>query len=264
MARKRKDAIPTLPDPINLDFAPLEIDTPGWWLILSDIHIPYHDRAAIECAVQYAKSFKPAGVLLNGDILDSHQLSRFDKTPDDPRYVSEVEAGQRLLAYLRHNFQRSRLVWKEGNHEERLFAYLINQAPALFGLPCLSLPRLLDFVRYGVEFVGDRRVISLGKIHVIHGHEYRPGIQAPVNPARGLFLRTKSNSLCGHFHQTSEHHEPTIARRPMGAWSTGCLCNLSPRYMPLNKWNVGFAMVRLSGGGNFEVRNLRLINGEIV
>ena len=33
----------TLPEPVHRSSAPLRLDLQGWWLILGDIHIPFHD-----------------------------------------------------------------------------------------------------------------------------------------------------------------------------------------------------------------------------
>lgn len=256
---------PLIPAPVDRTYQPFIIDTPGWWLILSDVHLPYHDCRTIELAIAEAKANKVVGVLLNGDILDMHGLSRFDKDPTAPRYIQEREAGLQLLSYVRYHVgKQARIVWKEGNHEERLIAYLLSHAPALFGIEELGFHSLMKLREQGVEWVGDRRVIRLGKLNVVHGHEYRPTIQAPVNPARGLFLRAKSLALCGHFHQTSEHHEPNIAGKSQGAWSTGCACQLHPLYLPLNRWNLGFCMVHVGADGGFAVRNLRVVDNEVV
>jgi predicted phosphodiesterase len=255
---------PKLPTPVHHELDPVVLEDVGWWLILGDTHIPFHDRQTIELAFAEARRRRAVGVILNGDVLDSHGLSRFDKSPDDPRYRDEIEMGRQFLAYVRCRLPKAHVVFKSGNHEARLLTYLKRQASALFGLDVLTLPSLLEMQRHGVEHVDDMRVIRLGKLHVVHGHEYRPGIQAPVNPARGLFLRAKSVALCSHFHQTSEHHEPTIAGKPQGAWSIGCACQLNPQYMPLNRWNLGYAMVQLASRGDFSVRNLRVIDGAVV
>ncbi len=256
--------IPKLPEPVDRNSSPVCLEDPGTWLVLADTHIPFHDRRTIELAIGLAKKEKVNGVLLNGDILDSHELSDFDKTPNDPRYPDEIQKGREFLEYLRYQLPKVRFVFRDGNHEERLFRYLCRRAPALFGLDVLTLPSLLHFDEFGVEYVTDKRVIRLGRLNVIHGHEYRPAVQVPVNPARGIFLRAQSVVLVGHWHQTSEHHQPTIAGKPQGAWSTGCACGLAPLYSPLNKWNNGFAIVRIWGDGDFAVRNMRVIDGKIV
>lgn len=255
---------PQLPAPVDRSYTPFDLQESGHWLILSDVHLPYHDPRTVEAAIRLARKRRGCNVLLNGDLLDSHELSSFDKDPSAPRYIAEREAGLAFLAYLRDRLPKARIVFKAGNHEERLDTYLIRKAPALFGLEGVQLASILELKKFGIEWVSDKRVIRMGRLNVIHGHEYRATIQAPVNPARGLFLRAKSSALCGHHHQTSEHHEPTLEGVPKGCFSTGCACQLSPAYAPLNKWNHGFAFVEIARDGIFNVRNVRVIDGEVV
>lgn len=265
LPRARHEAIAAalgLPAPHPERYEPFRIDTPGRWLILSDIHAPYHDRTTLELAVTEAKRRGVVGVLLNGDTLDSHEISSHDKDPGAPRYVDEVETGRKLLEWLRGQFPKARLVLKEGNHEERLSRYIIQRAPALFGLEGIDLPALLHFDEVGAEWVTDKRVIALGKLCVLHGHEYRGG--GGVNPARWLYLRAKYVAMCGHFHRSSEHGERNVIGTEERAWSLGCACYLYPRYMPLNSWNLGFAFVDVSQDGAFSVENKRVFRGAIV
>ena len=251
-----------LPDPHPERYEPFVIDTPGNWLILSDVHAPYHDRTTLELAVAEAKRRGVVGVLLNGDTLDSHEISSHDKDPGAPRYVEEIETGRKLLAWLRGQFPKARLVLKEGNHEERLSRYIIQHAPALFGLDGIDLPALLKFADIGAEWVTDKRVIALGKLCVVHGHEYRGG--GGVMPARWLYLRTRYVAMCGHFHRSSEYGDRDIRGKEERAWSLGCACYLRPRYMPLNSWNHGCAFVDVGTDGGFSVANLRVHNGKLV
>ena len=253
-----------LPSAIETDTSAIDLEEKGRWLVISDLHVPFHDSTTIEQAVRLCRRRTIVGILLNGDVLDFHGLSRFDKSPEDHRYCEEIKLGRQLMAYLRERFRKARIVYKVGNHEERLYTYLWNRAPELFGLDVLTIPGLLKLEDYGIEIIDDRRVVCLGKLNVVHGHEYRPGITTPVNPARGLFLRAKASALCGHFHQTSEHHEPTINGTAQGAWSVGCACSLSPRYMPLNRWNHGFAVVEVEEDDSFSVDNHRILDGRVV
>lgn len=260
----QRSAATDLPAPLTKAITPVDITQEGWWLVLSDIHLPFHDVQTLELAVKTAKDRGVKGILLNGDTVDCHELSRFDKRPDDPTYREEVQTGRKFMEWLRAKLPEGRILFKDGNHEERLTHYLCRKAPALYGLDVLNIPSLLQFQKYGAEHITDKRVVRLGRLNVLHGHEYLGGIQTPVNPARGLFLRTKASSLCGHFHQPSEHHEPTIVGKPIGCWSTGCACYLSPQYMPYNKWGHGFALVEIYRGGHFRVNNLRVLDGEVV
>jgi len=266
MPRRKKQTSDagTCPDPLIAEYTTYDIDTRGTWLILSDLHIPYHDRRAIEIAVEAATKRRIDGVLLNGDVLDSHEISEHDKDPRALRYVEEVRIALQFLRWLRKKFPRARIIYKEGNHEERLSRYVLKNAPAIFGLEGLSVPDLLHCEELRIDWVGDRRVIRLGRLNVIHGHEYRGGISTPVNPARGLYLKARSVVLCGHWHRTSEHHERDIRGRSEAAWSVGCLCQLAPRYCPLNNWNMGFAFIHLGKDGQFEIENKRILNEKVV
>jgi len=117
----------------------------------------------------------------------------------------------------------------------------------------------------GIEIIADKRYMKMNDLCVIHGHEYVGGISAPVNPARGLFLKGKVSCIQGHNHQTSEHTEPTMTGKMVTTWSLGCMSELHPAYMPLNKWNHGFAVVDLDDNGlDFEVRNKRVLKGKVL
>lgn len=249
----------SLPDAVVESYDPLVIDAPGAYLILSDVHAPYHDRRTIEVAVRDAKKHgkRLAGVILNGDTLDCHDLSDHDKDPGAPRYVEELRVAKQLLAWLRGQLPRARVVVKEGNHEERLTRYVMRHAPALFGCDGLDTPSLLDLVKIGAEWCGAKRVVHLGKLNVLHGHEYRGG--GGINPARWLYTKARAVAVCGHFHRSSEHSGRDVRGTPTAAWSLGCACYLHPRYMPLNEWNHGYAIVELAADGGFEFHNKRVL-----
>jgi hypothetical protein len=142
-----------LPASVAPDYEPFAIDTAGHWLVLSDLHLPYHDVATVTAAVEAARKRKVAGVLLNGDVLDSHEVSNHDRDPTAPRYVEEVEVGKQFLGWLRSRLPKARLVLKEGNHEERLTRYVTSRAPALFDLEGVTVPELLHCRDYGANLL---------------------------------------------------------------------------------------------------------------
>ena len=115
---------------------------------------------------------------------------------------------------------------------------------------------------HGIEYVGNKRLIKAGHLNIAHGDEFTGGA-SPVNPARGYYLKAKTNIICGHNHRTSNHVERDLNDKIIGAWSTGCLSELSPHFMPINNWNLGFCTVDIDGD-EFKVDNLKIINGKIV
>ena len=245
------------------DWKALQIDGPRKVLVLSDIHIPYHDVDALRLALTYGKACGADTILLNGDIADFFSVSFWEKDPRERDLAAEIESVKTFLNVLRESFPKAEILYKLGNHEERWIRYLSVKAPELLGIPDFEFDQIFNFASLGIKLVADRVPIRLGYLNVIHGHEYR-SVSSPVNPARGFFLRAKTHVLGGHLHQTSQHSEKNLEDKVVSAWSTGCLCDLHPDYAVLNQWNLGFAFVTISKNGTFEVSNMKIINGEIL
>lgn len=251
-----------LPEAFVERYEPHVVTNYGTWLILSDVHIPYHDRATLELAVVESRKRNVVGVLLNGDLLDSHEISDHDKDPGAPRYVEEIEKGRQFLAWLRDRLPDVEILAKVGNHERRLEKLLIRKVPALHGLEGFDLPSLLHFADHGVEWIGDKRVVKMGGLSVAHGDELGAG--GGINPARGLYLKTHASTLVGHWHRISEHYARAIDGTHHHTYTTGCACGLSPKWLPVNDWSNGFAFTDVLADGGFRVDNLRVRAGKIV
>jgi len=242
---------------------PIVLDGALKVLILSDIHIPYHDEVAVAAAIAHGKKKKPDVIILNGDIGDFYGVSRHDK---DPRrsLADELDAIRQFLFYLRKQFPATRILYKIGNHEARMEMFLVKNAPVLLGVNDFELPVLLKFDELNIELVPSLTLIRLGNLPIYHGHELPQGMSSPVNPARGIWMRVQESLICGHWHRTSEHTESTgLNKRLSSCWSTGCLCDLTPDYAIVNRWNHGFAWVETQADGNYEVTNHKIISGRV-
>jgi predicted phosphodiesterase len=233
-------------------------------LVLSDIHLPYHDLDAVVSAVEFGAAQGVDSVLLNGDTIDFYQVSRFTKIGSNPSIKEEREMFWELIGYIRSVIDVP-IVFKAGNHEERLGIYISQNAPQLAMLDDYSLRAFLNLDELGIDYVDGRQKIIMGGLTVLHGHEAGDSIFSPVNPARGAFLKYKASTLAGHNHQSSSHFESNIRGELTGCWSTGCLCQMTPEYRPFayTKWNHGFAIVKVAEDGTFDVGNYRIINGKV-
>jgi len=231
--------------------------------VISDIHVPFHDQDALEIALERAIDIKAKTILINGDAIDFYMLSNFQKDPRKRNIRDEIDMLKLVLAVIRKAIPRANIVYKFGNHEDRYDYYIMKNAPELYHLEETHLDNVLGLSKNKITIVQNKRVIRAGHLNIIHGHEYQFSISNPVNPARGLYLRAKKSALVGHFHQSSDHTETAINGDVVTCWSVGCLCGLHPQYMPLNKWNWGFAEIH-SDDGMFRVSNHRITNYRIV
>jgi len=231
---------------------------------LFDIHFPYHSISALTGAFNWAKKRNPDTILFGGDSLDCHQLSRFVRDPKMRHFADELNGFGELVEAIRKAFPKAKLVFKEGNHEERYNNFLYTKAKELSGVEEFKLENLIRKRAADIEYIGDKRIIKAGDLNIIHGHEFSGGVFSPVNIARGLFLKAKVSAIQGHNHQTSEHTETNMNEKITTTWSVGCLSELHPAYMPLNKWNHGFAFIEVDKAGEFDVQNKRIHKGEVL
>ena len=250
-----------LPESDARDFVPYEIESTRL-LILSDVHLPYQDNAAITAIFDAVKPGDIDGVLLNGDLLDFYGLSRFIRDPKKRSISGELQALAQFYSVLRVNYP-VKIFYKFGNHEERYDHFLWSKAAEIADVDEFNLEEVIKRRMPGVEVIKDKRIINFGSLNIIHGHEYASGIFQSVNVARGLFLKSKVSSLQGHAHQVSEHTETDMNGKITTTWSVGCLCDMHPDYAKLNKWSQGFAVAEREGD-DFQVKNYRIHKGKIM
>jgi UDP-2,3-diacylglucosamine pyrophosphatase LpxH len=262
-----------LPESDEKEYVPYVIEGPQRIAALFDVHCPYHSIEALTAALEWLKEQKPTILLIGGDFFDFYGLSRFMKDPDKRSPAEEIRIGVELLIALFAALKPQKVVFKMGNHDERFEHFLWQKMGEMSGLQ--DLEELKDITlenilrkrlghTFPMEFVGEKRIIKGGNLNIAHGHEFPSGIASPVNVARGLYLRAKANAICGHFHKTSEHSETDINGHMTTTWSTGCLCDLHPLYMPINSWNHGVAFITIDEDGKVDVQNKRIKNGKIL
>jgi len=252
---------PTMPLTWRMKRTPYHLN-PGLWLLLFDVHVPFHEPKAVEAAIKYGQDQKVTGILFPGDLQDCAAVS-FWASARKRDFDRELEIFIDFLDFIEKEFPDQEKVWLPGNHEYRLPRYYQSKAPELIGVPLQAFDTVLALEQRKITRLEYNQIVMAGKLPVLHGHEFR--ISTVVNPARGLFLKTKSWAMCGHCHTTSEHTDKNIQGQLLTTWSTGCLCDLSPDYSPYgNRWNWGFALVNVEKNGAFTVLNKRILPNGVV
>lgn len=231
-------------------------------LILGDIHIPYHDNESLRLALRYGKDRGVNTIILNGDIIDFYSVSRFVRMPDKRDTYLEVKRTKEFFQALRKLFPSQSIYYKKGNHEERWDVFIAEKAPELWKMDNVKFENIMDLDSFGIQLVGDQRTIEAGMLNIIHGHELK-GFSGGVNVARTARLKTLDNVLTHHFHTHQDDSAKNLKNKIQGGFAIGCLCGLSPDYMPINRWINGFARVTIENSGFFNVENKKIIHGQI-
>jgi predicted phosphodiesterase len=267
--KKRSDentVIPRAPKAKRKTRQTIAIRKPGRYLILSDAHFPYHCPAAIDEAVRHGIEEQCDHLVLNGDMLDAYQQSRFVRDPNARSIDDEIKTLAGWLKDIRPFFKGD-CYYKIGNHEDRIESYLFENAPQMIGMSKWDLCKVLAD-QLGLDsswqMIASKQLYTLGTLNCYHGHELPKGLVAAVNPARGLWLRTRQTSMAGHFHQASTHIETSgDKRKTWVCFSTGCLCDMAPAYALVNQWSQGFAILDLDSRGHWKEQNIRIHEGKI-
>lgn len=227
-------------------------------LILSDIHFPYHNAEALLLALKYGRLKDVDTVILNGDILDCYQISRFLHDTKKMSIKEEIAIWKSFALMLRKYFPLANIYFKEGNHEARVYKYMMQNAAEMADL--MDFDYLMGFQEFHIHYLQNNLFIKLGSLNILHGHEIQGG---GINVARSFYLKMSDNILFGHFHRTQEFIQNDMHKNIRGAWATGCLC-LDQDYNPLSNSNLGFAYVESNLDGTFIVENKKIIKGQIV
>ena len=230
--------------------------------VISDVHLPYHHVPALDECFNYFLQKRIDSILLNGDIMDFYKLSKFQPDPRKRSIKDEIETFKEFIRLIQRTFPGIKIYYKLGNHEERYEKFLITRAPELCDLETTTFRAMFGIDELGIELIEDQRIVYVGKLPVLHGHEVQLK-SAIVNPARSLFLKTFKSAMCGHLHKTSEHNEQSMDGKIISCWSVGHLGDPHPKYMRLNRWNPGCARIEKDADGNFEVINVRLLKNKL-
>lgn len=244
----------------------IKIKGPAKVLIISDMHVPFHDERAIDLALEDGVKHGCDTIYLNGDQLDFYQVSDFMKDPKERPPEEERDILWEYMDVMERLFKKRYL--KKGNHEVRWDRALFTQAKIFSGFKEFHLENILDLDKRGWHFVDSVQRCMMGdSLNAFHGHEVGRGAFTPVYPARALFMKIKDNGFAGHYHQSSQYTDTRPladdAHRTISTWMVGCTCKLVMDYATVNNWNHGHALIDLHADGSFEFNNRRHINGRV-
>lgn len=242
---------------------------------LPDSHGIFADQEAVACSMALVARHRPEVLVLLGDHVDFYALSRFDKDPKRMLCLQDdLDAGHAFVKAARKAAPHARILYLEGNHENRLQRWLHAKGPEVSGLverlgkgrngsrrQLLSVPYLLGLGDLGVAWVsgGSRDV---GGITFKHGNLVRSKAGAT---AMAELEREGTSGASGHTHRIG-HASKTTRGGVFGWWECGCLCDLKPDYMPgqIPDWQHGCAYGSFAEGsrGRFYMNVAHIIRGK--
>lgn len=224
--------------------------------ILCDVHLGFHDIEAIRACIQFLRTMKVDNIVLNGDTIDAHKLSRWAKRKDDIEFTTELQLARNFIDNLRATFPKAILYFKVGNHENRLERYIQEKADQFAGL--VSWQSLLELDAKGIKFVDSNQLMLCNGTWIAHGHEIK--VNGGQSPATTLLNKTLANTCMGHLHRTQTMTKKTLEGEFIRCDVIGTLSKLKRAYMPYSQSNHGFAICHEDS----EFQNIRIQDGKVL
>jgi predicted MPP superfamily phosphohydrolase len=212
---------------------------------MGDLHFRWQHDRAIELTLRVGDELHPDLIVLNGDLVDCWEISKFDKNPahmEKGKLASELKATRDFLFGLRRRYPKARLVYILGNHEHRLALYIASRARELHGCEGMTLQEQLHLAELGVKLVysGNKESSWLwGKLLI--GHFNLASMHSGYT-AKNLLDRKGISLIQAHTHRGGSSFK-RLWDRDIVAHEGFCLCDRSPAYVDRPNWQLGFLIV---------------------
>jgi predicted phosphodiesterase len=227
-------------------------------LVISDIHLPYHDDKALFASLEYGLKKEVDTIYINGDLLDFALISKHENNTTKHSVKYELDCAKIFLKGLREMFPKALIIYKYGNHDLRFDKWIRLKAPELLDIEHINLAEILDLRELEIIQLDSLQWCYMFDIAVLHGHEL-PMKSGGINPARTARMKINRPLIIGHFHRQSKDAGMILGKPYYYAYSSGCLCDLSPAYMPINDWVHGFILINQG-----QVYQKEVINGTVI
>lgn len=246
-------------------------------VIANDVHGQMMDREAVEAFLRDLKEWDADEVVLNGDIIECggflaahHTLGYVAQT--EYSWQQDIAAGNWFLDEIQKAAPRAKIHYIEGNHEDRLERWIVDQTmrhsrDSAFLRTLLAPEALLRLEERGIKYYGrgSHHIpglppgwIKLGKIFFVHE------LGGGKNAASAAVSRTAGNVVYAHTHvsDTSTTVLPGVGL--VAAWNPGCLCQRAPLWRHSNPtgWSHGYGVQFITKSENFLHTNVPIWEGE--
>lgn len=146
-------------------------------LPIGDLHLPYHNRAAVRQVIKLIKKLRPTHIIQVGDLYDQYCFSRFTKkniTTSIKEILLARKYAVELWTAIRKVAPRAKCFQLLGNHDVRLTKRIAEKVPEAYEIVKEKLDELYTF--RGVKTLYDERdILKIGSVAFTHGYLSRLG-----------------------------------------------------------------------------------------
>ena len=202
-------------------------------IVLSDIHVPYHDKPMLELALACAETSKVKNFIIAGDFLS---LDAFYDGGVVESVMAELDLARKIVEHIDDSFNSPKIYWIMGNHEYRL----VRQTEKQLGIDALA-----KIIEGGADLeVSDLAWMRIkGWGIVAHPGNYS---KIPLSVPLELAEINRSNIITAHTHHVGQAY----SKSGYAAIESGVLCDqeraaYKQRLMKrMPQWGKGFVITK--------------------
>lgn len=176
--------------------------------IVSDIHIPVHDKRAWNLVLDIAQDLQPAMFVILGDFAECAALSSHGPVHPDIQFTLEDEffACNEALDDIQKRLPRTKIVFVQGNHSWRLDRYILNRAPAFWNI--LTTDKMLRLEERGIEYIPYNKPYRIKNTNTYLQHS--PPSYSETAAYTSLKKKPGASFVYGCTHRAMAHHSPDM------------------------------------------------------
>lgn len=238
-------------------------------VVIPDQHFPIHDQAALNVTLQALEMIKPDTFINLGDVGEWSSVSAWQwkgkkqppleyQLPLIDKEIKEVNEGIDQFDKVLDKIDCKDRHILAGNHDEWLTYGFCERYPYM--KKEYSFEAACRWKERGYKYYEYNQPLKIGKVNFIHG------AYATTYHAKKHLEAYGSNLIYGHTHDIQRHSITKLDSGTIGAWSMGCLKDMSPKKNKwlrgrLHNWNHAFGIVDFFKGGNFKVEVVEIVKG---
>jgi predicted phosphodiesterase len=240
-------------------------------LVIGDLHLPWHDPKVVEIVLDVAKHEQVDEIVLNGDVVDFYNVSRYLKSSLDVQTTleDELNAVKNFLIDLRKMFPDQKIMYIMGNHDARLDKHIIEKCPEFWNL--FTLKNFCDFDKLKINYIPYNDAYQVGKSNLFIQHS--PPSYSD-NGARVSLLKKVDRSFIYNCSHREQHATITGGNnRVYHCWFNGWLgsTTLTPEHKIVfsfakghENWQQCFKLIDLINEVDYYVNSVSITNGRCV
>jgi len=220
-------------------------------LVCSDVHDVNADPFFIRTFLDTAARVQPEKIILNGDIFDMTEFSKYTMDPREYDVIGRIKWVHRFLDALRGVCPETEIDFVEGNHEFRLLRSLSESNPGLqiilSDLHGFTIPKLLGLDQFEINYFARADLKAFNKTDV----NSELSKNYVIIKDQVLFHHFPTGKDFGYPGAHGHHHKHLVWNSFSPVFGSyewhqlGCGHKRQASYTPGEKWSNGFLLAHL-------------------